>query len=421
MLNSLSGLFKISELKNKLLFTLGMMIIFRFGAHIPVPGIDLEKLASIFKQGGLIDFLDLFSGGAMATFSVFSLGILPYINASIIIQLLMSIIPQLKALAEEGESGRKQIAQYTRYLSVALAVIQAISLAFWFRQTVQPGYSFAFFVLTSVVSLVAGAVFVMWLGELMTEYGLGNGASILIFVGIIARIPNYIGKTVLLVQGGASLLGVIILVTVFLAVILGIVIVQEGQRKIPVQYAKKIVGRKVYGGQSTFIPLQINQGGVLPIIFASALLQFPLMVVRAIPNQTIQNLIQKYFDYNSWFYIALFCFLIFFFTYFYTALTFEPNELAENIKKYGGFILGVRPGKPTAEFLEKIITRLTLVGAFFLAVIAIIPVLSANFTHITSFQGLGGTALLIVVGVALDLIRQVETHLVARQYESILK
>lgn len=421
MLNSLGGLLKISELKNKLLFSLFAVIIFRLGAHIPVPGIDLGKLAGIFGKGGLVDYLDLFSGGAMATFSIFSLGIMPYINASIIFQLLMSIFPKLKEIAEEGEAGRRQIAQYTRYLSVVLAIFQAVSLAFWFRETITPGYNFTFFLATSVVSLVAGAIFVMWLGELISEYGIGNGASILIFVGIVARIPNYIGKTILLVQGGASFLGVMILVMIFLAVIVGIVFVQAGQRKIPVAYAKKIIGRKVYGGQSTYIPLQINQGGVLPIIFASALLQFPLMIVKMIPNSAIQNLVQQYFRYDSLIYIGFFCVLIFFFTYFYTALTFEPNELAENIKKYGGFILGVRPGKPTAEHLEKIISRLTLVGAFFLAIIAIVPMVTANVTHITSFQGLGGTALLIVVGVALDLIRQVETHLVARQYESLLK
>lgn len=421
MLNSLGGLLKISELKNKLLFSLFAVIIFRLGAHIPVPGIDLGKLAGIFGKGGLVDYLDLFSGGAMATFSIFSLGIMPYINASIIFQLLMSIFPKLKEIAEEGEAGRRQIAQYTRYLSVVLAIFQAVSLAFWFRETITPGYNFTFFLVTSVVSLVAGAIFVMWLGELISEYGIGNGASILIFVGIVARIPNYIGKTILLVQGGASFLGVMILVMIFLAVIVGIVFVQAGQRKIPVAYAKKIIGRKVYGGQSTYIPLQINQGGVLPIIFASALLQFPLMIVKMIPNSAIQNLVQQYFRYDSLIYIGFFCVLIFFFTYFYTALTFEPNELAENIKKYGGFILGVRPGKPTAEHLEKIISRLTLVGAFFLAIIAIVPMVTANVTHITSFQGLGGTALLIVVGVALDLIRQVETHLVARQYESLLK
>jgi preprotein translocase subunit SecY len=421
MFGSLAGLFKISELKNKILFTLGMLALFRLGAHIPVPGIDLEKLSRIFKQGGLFDFLDLFSGGAMATFSIFSLGIMPYINASIIMQLLMSVFPKLKEIAEEGETGRKQIAQYTRYLSVALALVQALSISFWFRETVVAGYNFTFFVVTAGICLVAGAVFVMWMGELMTESGIGNGASVLIFVGIVARIPYYIGRTILLIQGGASVLGVIFLILVFLGVIVGIIVVQEGQRKIPVQYAKKIVGRKVYGGQNTFIPLRINQGGVLPIIFASALMQFPLMIVRMIPNQTLQNLVQKYFNYDSVFYMGFFCLLIFFFTYFYTALTFEPNELSENIKKHGGFILGVRPGRPTAEYLEKIISRLTLVGAFFLAVIALIPVVAANLTHISSFQGLGGTALLIVVGVALDIIKQVETHLVARQYESLLK
>lgn len=418
---SLSGFFKLKDLRSRLLFTLGMLVVYRLGTHIPVPGIDLEKLAKIFSQGGLLSFLDLFSGGAMVNFSVFAMGIIPYINASIIMQLLLVAFPQLKEIAEEGDSGRKQIAAYTRYLTIVLAAVQAASLAFWLKDAVRPGYSFPVFLIMSVVSLVAGSTLVMWLGELITERGIGNGASLLIFAAIVSRLPSYVSKTIQLVQGGASFLGVIILVVLWLFLIVGIIIIQEGERRIPVQYAKRIVGRKMYGGRNTFLPLKINQGGVLPIIFASALLQFPMMLGQFIPSTAAKNFLMKYFSGGGWVYTSLFGLLIFFFTYFYTAITFNPPELAENIKKYGGFILGVRPGQPTAEYLERIVGRLTLAGAVFLAIIALVPIVAADATRITTLQGFGGTALLIVVGVALDLVRQVETHLITGQYEGILE
>lgn len=418
---SLSGFLKLKDLRNRLLFTLGMMVVYRLGTHIPVPGIDLDKLAKIFSQGGLLSFLDLFSGGAMVNFSVFAMGIIPYINSSIIMQLLLVAFPQLKEIAEEGDSGRKQIAAYTRYLTIVLAAVQAASLAFWLKDAVKPGYSFPVFLTMSVVSLVAGSTLVMWLGELITERGIGNGASLIIFAAIVSRLPSYVGQTIQLVRGGASFLGVIILVGLWLFLIVGIIIIQEGERRVPVQYAKRIVGRKMYGGRNTFLPLKINQGGVLPIIFASALLQFPLMLGQFLPSAAVRNFIMKYFSGGGWVYTGLFGILIFFFTYFYTAITFNPPELAENIKKYGGFILGVRPGQPTAEYLEKIVGRLTLAGAAFLAIIALVPIMAADITRITTLQGFGGTALLIVVGVALDLVRQVETHLITGQYEGILE
>jgi preprotein translocase subunit SecY len=259
----------------------------------------------------------------------------------------------------------------------------------------------------------------MWFSELITERGIGNGASLIIFVGIVARIPSYVAQTVTLVRGGASLIGVLILLVSFLAMLVAIVIVQEGQRRIQVQYAKRIIGRKMYGGQSTYIPLRINQGGVIPIIFASSVLLFPATIAQFIPNETVQKVV-TWFSPSGGLYMIFYFALIFFFTYFYTAITFNPKELAENIKKYGGFVLGIRPGKPTADFLEHTITRITLVGALFLATIAIVPTIVEGLTHITSFQGLGSTALLIVVGVALDLVRQIETHLVTRQYEGLL-
>ncbi|KPJ69850.1 preprotein translocase subunit SecY [candidate division WOR-1 bacterium DG_54_3] len=419
MLNVISGILNIADLRKKFLYTLGMIVLFRLGAYIPVAGIDPAKLQNLFGRGNIIGFLDLFTGGALMRFSIFALGIVPFINASIIMQLLTVVIPQLEELSKEGEAGRKQIQRYTRYLTVALASFQAFGMSFWMRGAMLEGYNFMFFLAGTVISLTAGSTLVMWFSELITEHGIGNGASLLIFVGIVARIPSYIAQTVTLVRGGASLIAVGILVAAFLLMIVGIVIIQEGQRRIQVQYAKRIIGRKMYGGQSTYIPLRINQGGVIPIIFASSVLLFPATIAQFIPNPTVQKIV-GWVAPSGGLYMVLFFALIFFFTYFYTAITFNPVELAENIKKYGGFITGIRPGRPTAQYLEYIITRLTLVGALFLATVAIVPTVVEGVTHITSFQGLGGTALLIMVGVAMDLVRQIETHLITRQYEGLL-
>ena len=403
----------------KIIFTIMMIVVFRLGGHIPVAGVDPVKLASLFSKGSLMGFLDMFTGGALMRFSIFAMGIIPFINASIIVQLLTAVIPHLEKLAKEGDAGRKQIQQYTRYLAIGLATFQSTAMAFWMRNVLQDGFSFPVFLFVTVVSLTAGSAMVMWLGELITERGLGNGASMIIFVGIIARIPSYIGRTVTLVVGGASIVGVIFLLLSFIALIIGIVFIQEGQRRIPVQYAKRVVGRKMMGGGNTFIPLRINQGGVIPIIFASSVLIFPATLAQFIPVPFMQKF-ASFLAPGGLFYMIAYFVLIFFFTYFYTALTFNPTELANNIKKYGGFVLGIRPGKPTADFLEFTISRLTFVGALFLATIALVPTVVEGVTKITSFQGLGSTALLIVVGVALDLVRQVETHLVTRQYEGLL-
>jgi preprotein translocase subunit SecY len=419
MFNALSGIFNIADLRKKFLFTIGMVVLFRLGAHIPVSGIDTVKLAHLFGQGNILGFLDLFTGGALMRFSVFAMGIVPYINASIIIQLLTVVLPQLEELSKEGDAGRKQIQAYTRYLSVVLAAFQAFGMSFWLRGVMLENYNFAFFLMGTVVALTAGSTLVMWFAELITEKGIGNGASLLIFIGIVSRIPSYVGQTVTLVKGGASLIGVFILLLAFLAMIVAIVVIEQAQRRIPVQYAKRIVGRKMYGGQSTYIPLRINQGGVIPIIFASSVLMFPGTIAQFVPVPLVQKIAGMISPSGSLYMLFYFA-LIFFFTYFYTAITFNPKELAENIKKYGGFVTGIRPGHPTAQFLEHTITRLTLVGATFLAVIAVIPTIVESMTHITSFQGLGSTALLIVVGVALDLVRQIETHLVTRQYEGLL-
>jgi len=419
MLNIISGIFNIQDLRRKFIFTMGMLVLFRLGSYIPVAGVDPTKLAALFGSGNIMGFLDLFTGGALMKFSVFALGIVPYINASIIMQLLTVVVPQLEELSKEGDSGRKQIARYTRYLTIVLAAFQAFGMSFWLRGAMFEGYNFTLFIMGAVAALTAGSAIIMWFSELITENGIGNGASLLIFAGIVARIPSNIAQTVTLVRGGASIVGVGILVLSFLAMIVAIVIVQEGQRRIQVHYAKRIVGRKMYGGQSTYIPLRINQGGVIPIIFASSLLLFPATIGQFIPNPWVQKAVGLVSPSGSLYMVLFFC-LIFFFTYFYTAITFNPVELAENIKKYGGFITGIRPGKPTAQYLEHVISRLTLVGALFLAMVAIVPSIVEHLTHITSFQGLGSTALLIVVGVAMDLVRQIETHLVTRQYEGLL-
>ena len=409
---------QLEELQRKLGVTLLIVFIFRIGIHIPIYGLDLQKLNSIFGSG-LLGFIDLFSGGALKKFSILALGIIPYINASIIMQLLTFLYPSLKELQqEEGEAGRKKIQQYTRYLTIFIAVIQSIGITIGLRTILLPNVNFFAFMIFSVIALVAGTTFVMWLGELITERGLGNGASILIFVGIIGGLPSYINNTVTLVKGGMPIWNVLILVTILVFVIIGIVVVQEAQRNIPVQYAKQVVGRKTFGGQSTYLPMKINQGGVIPIIFASSVLSVPLMLVRMIPQLSFLN---KWITYGTAFYIIAFALLIFFFTYFYTAITFNPVELSDNIRKYGGFILGIRPGKPTAEYLDSVISRLTFVGATFLSIISIVPMLAANLTHVTSFVGLGGTALLIIVGVANDTIRQIETILIANKYEKLVR
>ncbi|KAF0134267.1 MAG: preprotein translocase subunit SecY [Candidatus Saganbacteria bacterium] len=419
MLNLFRTFFNIHDLRKKILFTIAIVFIFRVGVHIPVMGVDTTKLQALFGQGNLFNFLDLFTGGALMKFSIFAMGIVPYINASIIFQLLTVVIPQLEELQKEGDSGRKKIAQMTRYLAVTLSAFQAFGMAFWLRGVVQEGIPFPLFLITCVATLAAGSTLVMWFGELITERGIGNGASILIFIGIVSRLPANVAQTVTLVRGGANIIGVVFLLISFLLMIAAIIIIQEGQRKIQVQYAKRVVGRKMYGGGSTFIPLRINQGGVIPIIFASSVLIFPATIAQFAPIPILQNIAGFLSPGKTW-YMLFFFALVFFFTYFYTAITFNPSELAENIKKYGGFVSGIRPGKPTAEFFEYTISRLTLVGALFLGIVAVVPTIVEGITRITSFQGFGSTALLIVVGVALDLVRQIETHLVTRQYEGLL-
>ncbi|MBL6723377.1 MAG: preprotein translocase subunit SecY [Candidatus Margulisbacteria bacterium] len=414
------SVFKYKDLQRKILFSLIMLFFYRMGSHIPISGIDLTSLNNLVSSNSLISFIDLFSGGSLSRFSLFALGILPYINASIIMQLMSFVLPELKSIMEEGESGRKRISQWTRYLTVGLAVIQGLVITVGFKSFVLINFSYPFFFVYSMVGLVAGACLVMYMGELMTENGIGNGASLLIFVGIISQMPFYIKNTVGLVQSGANPLSVLFLVSVLIFIIVAIVVIQEAQRKINVQYAKRIVGRKMYGGQSTFIPLRLIQGGVLPIIFASALLQFPLVISSFIPVDAVQTFFARYYAYDGVLYNGFFCILIFFFTYFYTAISFSPVELSQNIKKYGGFIMGVRPGKPTEQYLESIVTKLTFFGAVFLSIIALLPIIAAASTNVNSFMGLGGTALLIIVGVSLDLLKQIDSFILQKEYEGMV-
>tara|TARA_B100000586_G_C20086893_1_gene418082 strand:- start:366 stop:1631 length:1266 start_codon:yes stop_codon:yes gene_type:complete len=420
MLN-IRSIFTIPELRGKYFYTIIALGLVRIGSHIPISGVDMDKIQNLFNSGGILGFFNLFSGGALSRFSIFALGILPYINASIIMQLLTITSTYLKELSDEGESGRKQIAQYTRYLAVVLSVVQAVVMTTGFSAYISPDLSRTAFFIYSVVSLVAGATLVMWIGELITERGIGNGASLLIFIGIISSMPSYVQSTVVLLKGGTNIMNLLLFLIIILGMIVSIVYVQEAERKVPVQYAKKVIGKQSQTRHSTtYIPLRLIQGGVMPIIFASAIIQFPLMIAQYINSEKVQVILNSYFQYDDLFYNLLFCGLIFFFTYFYTAITFNPEEISNNIKRYGGFILGIRPGKSTEEYLDKILSKITFLGALFLSVVALIPIGAAQLTQITSFVGLGGTAILIIVGVAMDLVKQTESYIINKQYDGLI-
>lgn len=430
MLQSLANAMKIPELRNRILFTLGMIVVFRIGTHIPTPGVDAKLLTENLPKSELFSFLNMFSGGALRRFSVFALGIAPYINASIIMQLLVYVIPYLEHLAkEEGEEGRKKISQYTRYGTVLIGALQAFGISFMlerYQVVSHPGLAFK---LMAVVTLTAGTAFIMWLGEQMTSHGIGNGISILITVGILAGLPEAIVQQAALFSGNAhEVVKVVLLLVIVVVVIMATVWMQDGVRKIPVQYAKRVVGRRVYGGQNTFIPLRVNQAGVIPVIFASSILLFPSMIMNWVQGlESMQPYVYQWylrwmfdlFNYNSFGYIFVYAVLIIFFTYFYTAITFNVQELSDNMKKYGGFIPGIRAGRPTVDYLERTLSRITLAGGVFLAIIAVIPNLLIKFMNVQFY--FGGTALLIVVGVAMDTMRQLESHLVTRHYEGFMK
>ncbi len=425
MIRTIIHAWTIPDIRKKMVFTLLMLLVFRLGSNIPVPGINRTVLNQLFdsSQAGVFGLMNMFSGGAFGNFTIFALSITPYITASIIFQLLAIAIPSIEALSKEGTEGKKKIAQYTRYLTVVLAFVQAIGLSVGlFRGAL---ISTDFFSITVIVlTLSAGTAFLMWLGEQINENGIGNGISLIIFGGIISRLPSGIAQTWVKFQAGeVSVISILLFMVFALIVVVGIVMVQQGSRKIPVQYAKRVVGRKMYGGQSTHIPMKVNQAGVIPVIFAISLLQFPVTITYFFPNSGVSDFISKYFapygDPGFWIYGFFNIILVMFFTYFYTAVTFNPMEVANNMKSNGGFIPGIRPGRPTIDYLTKVMTRITFVGAVFLAFISTLPHLLQQFTSLQI--GFGGTSLLIAVGVALDTMKQLEAQMMMRNYQGFLK
>ena len=420
MLDSLSNIFKITELRNKILYTLMMFAIFRAGIHIPVPGVDASVIESLFTSGNLFGLLDLFAGGALSKFSIFAMSITPYINASIIMQLLQSVVPQFEAWSKDGEDGRKKIAKVTRYGTVVLGFVQAAGMAFALRANNALVNNDFLSVFVVAIILTAGTCLLMWIGEQITAYGIGNGISLIIFAGIVARLPDGLETIYQYIQNGTiNMFQAFLFAVIAIAMIAVVVAVTQGQRRIPIQYAKRVVGRKMYGGHSTFLPLKVNQAGVIPIIFASSVLMFPVTIAQFIDNDFVHK-IADLFTWGTPLQTALYAILIFIFTYFYTAISINITDMADNMKKYGGFIPGIRAGKPTADYVDNVMTKITLAGAVFLAIVAIIP----NFLGtITGVQGVyfGGTALLIVVGVALDTMQQIESLMVTRHYKGFVK
>lgn len=418
---------RVNHLQRKLLFTISFLAIYRIGVHIPIPGVDTQALAEFFKgQGGnLLGMFNMFSGGALERFSVFALGVMPYISASIISQLLTVVVPQLEALQKEGESGRKKITQYTRYGTVVLAVVQGLMIANTLESSQFGGASLVTaggtgWKLMTALSLTAGTAFVMWLGEQITERGVGNGISLIIFAGIVAGLPNVISNTYTQYSSAQlDLFRILLIVGVCTVVIAGVVFMEQGARQVPIQYAKRQVGRRVYGGQNSHLPIRVNTAGVIPPIFAGSLLQFPVTFAGLYPDTAFANILNTVMAPGGWLYNLVYAVLIIFFAYFYTSIVFKTDDIAENLKKNGGFIPGIRPGARTAEYLKKVVNRLTLVGSVYLAGICIFPtVLTDRFSVQFYF---GGTSLLIVVGVALETFRQIEAHRQSLRYDAFLK
>ncbi len=425
MLEGFSNASRIPELRRRLLFTAGMLAVYRIGVAVPTPGIDGQALASFFDaaRSTLFGWINLFSGGALERFSVFALGIMPYISVAIILDLLKVASPYLDELYKEGEAGRRKITQYTRYGTVGLAIVQGLMIAVSLERIQAPGggsvvYNPGWeFRIVTVVTLTAGTMFIMWLGEQITERGIGNGISLIIMAGIVARLPSALGTTAQFVrEGEMSIFVLILIVALAVGVTAGIVYVETGQRRIPVQYAKRVVGRRIYGGQSSHLPLKINTSGVIPPIFASSILVFPATVATFVPALK---------DYASFltpgglFYDMVYVALIIFFCFFYTAVTFNPVDVADNMKKYGGFIPGIRPGRYTADYIDRVLSRITLGGAIYVSAVCVLPTLLIQRFNVPFY--FGGTALLIVVGVALDTVAQIETHLLTRNYEGFMR
>jgi len=429
-LQSLQNIFKIPELKSRVIYTLALLAVYRVGCHIPTPGIDGARLAALIADlanrgaGNFMGMIDMFSGGALSRVTIFALGIMPYISASIILQLLTVVIPSLGKLAKEGEQGRKKITKYTRYLTVGISIIQSLFIAVGLEQmtfgnnaiVANPGLSFK---IITIITLTSGTAFIMWLGEQITERGIGNGISLIIFAGIVARFPAGVVKTIDLVRNQSlSIFMMVFIVALMIAVVGFIIYMERGQRKLPVHYAKRVVGRRVYGGQQTHLPLKVNVSGVIPPIFASSIVLFPMTMGSFIQVQWVQDFSQMLSPGRP-LYIVLYSTLIFFFAYFYTAVVFNPVDVADNLKKHGGFIPGIRPGKTTSDYIYRVLNRLTFVGGIYLIGVCLLPELLIRQTSVPFY--FGGTSLLIVVGVGLDTVSQIESHLVTRSYDGFLK
>ena len=425
MFTALIDAFRTPDLRNKILFTLGMLVVFRFLAHVPLPGVNQDQLQALMQNNQLLNLLDLFSGGGLARFSVVALGVNPYINASIIMTLLNQTIPALERLSKEGEYGRNRINQYTRILTVPLALLQGIGVAVFMQRS---GVLNAFgpgdlgLTLSILGSLTAGTLILMWLGELISERGIGNGISFIIFAGIVGRLPNTVQQTLEVQQNYIALASIAI---ISVLVIAAIIFIQEGQRRIPVQYAKRVRGTRMYSGGSTHIPLRVNSAGVIPIIFAISILLLPSQIAQYFTSsettwiKDLSTAVVSFFQ-NPIFYNSVYFVLVVAFTFFYTAFTFIPNDVADNIKRYGGFIPGIRPGRPTAEFLSRVVTRITIAGALFLGIVAVMPTLIGDITQVQTLR-LGGTSILIVVGVVVETMKQLEAQLLQRSYEGFIR
>jgi preprotein translocase subunit SecY len=429
MLEKLRNIFQVPELKRRIIFTLALFVVYRLGEHLPTPGVNAKALAGAFasQAGGLFGLYDLFVGGAFSRATIFALGIMPYISSSIILQLLGAVVPYFEKLRKEGEEGQKKITQITRYGTVLISIIQSYAYSVFLQNlgasqglsiVPQPGFLFTF---TTVVTQTAGTIFVMWLGEKITEHGIGNGISLIIFVNIIGRMPNTVMKGFDSFRAGTvSLFTILFVLAMMILVIAAVISMTQATRKIPVQYAKRIVGRRMYGGANTHIPLRVNSAGVIPIIFASSVMILPATVAGFVGPNSPFAILGQWFNPFGLIYNICYGLIIIFFTYFYTAVVLNPNDLAENMRKYGGFVPGIRPGRKTADYIDRVLSRITLPGAIFLALIAVLPDFIIGMSK-TPFLGFGGTSVLIVVGVALDTLQQIESHLLMRHYEGFVK
>jgi preprotein translocase subunit SecY len=426
VIESFKSIFKVEELRKRIFYTLGLLVVYRIGGHIPTPGVDGSILTQALSSQSIFGLLDLFAGGAFAKATIFAMGIMPYISASIMLQLLGAVVPYLQRLQREGEEGRRKITQYTRYLTVLIAALQAWGTAGFITTINYNGVaavhmSTTWFIPLTILTFTCGTIFIMWLGEQITEKGIGNGISLIIFIGIIARFPDAVIEEVMFVWHGTRPIYLeVIMVAMMIAVIAAVILMTRAQRRIPVQYPRKVVGRKVFGGATTHLPLSVNSAGVIPIIFAQSIMFLPSTVAQLFPEtEWLQNLMAVWLAPGAFWYSIIYALIIIFFAYFYTAIVFNPMEMADNMRKNGGYIPGIRPGKNTADYIEKILTRITLPGAIFFAAIAVLPWVLISRANVNFF--FGGTGLLIVVGVALDTLQQIESHLVMRHYDGFMK